>query len=51
MHRKICTNCERASHSADIEGSWICPYCGADLTNLPSLPPEDFEPGQDPTAT
>lgn len=32
MIKKSCTRCKRASYSSTNLGSWICPYCGVDLT-------------------
>lgn len=33
MIRETCVNCGRPSYSAAVESTWICPYCGADITN------------------
>jgi ribosomal protein L37AE/L43A len=37
MFRKICPHCNQPSYSACIEkGSWICAYCGTDITDAPA---------------
>lgn len=38
MFKKVCPNCGRDSYSSGAD-LWICPYCGADLTNEPKLRP------------
>jgi len=36
MPYKLCPNCSRASYSASDRGVWNCPYCGKDITFVPS---------------
>ena len=51
MVRKDCPTCDKSSYSSDGKREWICPTCGADLTNEPEKPAErsdDDETNQDP---
>ena len=34
MVYKICPDCIKPSYSAAINITWICPYCGLDITHL-----------------
>ncbi|OIK11409.1 hypothetical protein [Bacillus sp. MUM 13] len=33
MYRKNCYKCHRPSFSSAGDGQWLCPVCGADLTD------------------
>jgi len=37
MYMKVCPCCKRPSYSSCVEkSSWICPYCGTDITKVPA---------------
>lgn len=35
MYKKTCPSCKGRSYSSAGRGKWICPYCEADLTDVP----------------
>jgi len=35
MVKKTCPKCGKNSYSAAEEGTWVCPYCGKDITKVP----------------
>lgn len=41
MVKKICPKCGKASYSASTRGKWVCPHCGADLSDVVALPLSD----------
>lgn len=38
MYCKICPNCYGDSYSSSPHFTWICPYCGKDITREQGLP-------------
>ncbi|HHT62356.1 MAG TPA: hypothetical protein GXZ75_01460 [Clostridia bacterium] len=36
MPYKLCPKCCQSSYSASDRGVWNCPYCGKDITFVPS---------------
>jgi ribosomal protein L37AE/L43A len=39
MFAKVCHKCHKESYSSSNDGTWICPYCGEDITSVPSIEP------------
>ncbi|WP_442594235.1 hypothetical protein [Neobacillus sp. D3-1R] len=40
MYKKVCNCCNQPSFSSCETGTWICPVCQKDITNIPAeLPP------------
>jgi len=39
---KKCGECDGLSYSCDKKGSWICPYCGEDISENKTLSPSEY---------
>lgn len=37
MFNKLCPHCNKRSFSASASGTWLCPYCGEDITSMPAV--------------
>jgi len=40
MYMKKCTKCYKKSYSSNRLGKWVCPYCGANLTEVEARIPQ-----------
>lgn len=38
MLKKTCPNCQKPSYSAGNNYTWLCPYCGGDITEVKAKP-------------
>lgn len=38
MVKKTCPACGKDSYSAAEKGRWVCPHCGADVSEVPARP-------------